>query len=203
MNKCELCDINGDKFDIIYDDEKFYVVFDNYGIHYSHILVIPKIHKLNLSNNDKQFTKFINKIYLFYKQYFNCSPVIYEHGNVNENLTTNPSIDHAHIHIIADFSNNVKKIFTKNSQAILYDFNNFYMNVAKKAYHAISNNVSKVSVTEEKLPSQYFRKLYALSNNQAYWDWRVNSVEIKEYNNNNMDEKNKFKEALGEYLNEN
>ena len=197
---CKLCDAR-ENFDIICETSDFSLVFDNYGLHYGHLLLIPREHVLNLSHARFDLRFVVNVIDAM-RGFFNSNIVIYEHGNVSENRTNNISIDHAHLHFLP-LSGGVEMIETIiASEATIENtvFQKFYSKKSLEPYHFVSLNGTYSFFTYGVLQSQAFRKAYSLSENIEKWDWKKEGLSIISENSQFANRRKGLKEYLSRSL---
>lgn len=198
--KCGLCNGN-ENFEILWENDVAYLAFDNYGVHYAHLLLIPKVHVLNIAKVYPQINDTIKKIIHVMNDYFDSKICIYEHGNITENSTLNLSIDHAHLHFLpVHNTERLLEIFLNDGDAKSVQFSEFYSEVQERPYHLLSINGEMSVFTYNKLPSQVFRKQYAICEGIKEWDWKKSGQAILLMNRNYEDEQKRLKSYLGEKL---
>ena len=180
---CPLCDFKKN-FAVVWENQKVCLAFDNYGLHYGHLLLIPKKHVLNMSLVYSNIKGLVYEIIMNMEKFFQTEIVVYEHGNVVENQTTNYSIDHAHIHFLPVFQSteNIIDILSKNIIFEKTNFSGFYEQEQKHSYHLLSVNSVETIYTVCKLESEAFRKAYAECEGVQFWDWKIYGEAIQQYN---------------------
>ena len=187
---CPLCDCQK-HFDIIWENQRVCLVFDNYGLHYGHLLLIPKKHVLNLSYVYLEVSSFLPEIVRQMQEFFETDIFVYEHGNISENQTSNYSIDHAHLHFLPVFQSTKSIIdtLTKGITSEKIKFSNFYEQKQKYPYHLLAVNGVEAIFTFNKLKSEAFREVYAICEGVEFWDWKIFGEVIKKYNQQHYEDK--------------
>lgn len=194
---CKLCNPN-DNFEVISKVEDFYLTFDNYGLHYGHLLLIPQKHVLNLTQDSSNLTDIVLFLADALKEYFHQDIVIYEHGNITENRTNNISIDHAHLHLlpIKNEFETIEAIMAKQASLEYADFQEFYSISKLLPYHFVSLNGTYSFCTFDSLMSQAFRKTYAVAEGVENWDWKLKGIDIIKANSAQKRSRQQLKEYL-------
>ena len=199
--QCKLCDAHS-YFDVIYETSDIYLAFDNYGLHYGHLLLIPKKHILNFSYANRKTELLVSTIVDILKQYFKKNIIIYEHGNITENQTSNISIDHAHLHLLplTNGINEIEKKMTLEVKVERTELQAFYSEIQTLPYHFLSLNCQHSLYTYDAWKSQAFRETYALSEKIAKWDWKKDGIEITTHNSAMSVQKQQLKRYLARRL---
>lgn len=194
---CPLCEVKKN-FDLLIESSSTYLVYDNYGLHYGHLLIIPKVHVLNMSLIFDSASQSIHSTITHMQSYFNTDIAVYEHGNTEENKKSNISIDHAHLHIlpIIHQRHNLFDAFKSNTKTYDSTLDDFYISKAERPYHLLSINGMEAVYSYEKLPSEFFRKIYSDCENISLWDWKKDGIEIKRRNGQYYYDKYLLKKAL-------
>lgn len=192
LSKCNFC--YPDNFETIFSKDKYHLVFDNFGLDYSHILFIPNQHILCFKGNYEKHYQVIKTVRNFYESNFE-NYLIYEHGNIKENRTDIPSIDHAHIHFIRCATSGAS-LFT---DMIPVDFEEFYMNPATSHYHLLSSREATYYSYSD-LGSQFFRRYYAKEMGLDFWDWKRDSEYIHYQLVQQKERKQSFCSRIYDYL---
>lgn len=164
----------------IYRTVNFVVVPDVAPLVEGHLLIIPKAHYLCygtvLQEHWQEIIELKSTITrLLKKTYMNC--MFIEHGAAQD-LQAGNSIDHAHLHCLpvnVDITANTgtdrkwESIHSLSALCTLSGKNKaylFYENTSgKKFIHVLEKS-------ENSLPSQYLRKVFADSLGLEWWDWR-------------------------------
>lgn len=180
---CKLCDVYSN-FDVICENLEYYLTFDNYGLHFGHILLIPKQHVLNFSETNIYNDLLVLRIVDAMKEYFKTDIVVYEHGNITENKTNNISIDHAHLHFLplTNGYNELKNIIKTTVNTEHTEFQQFYSEKHYNSYHFFSLNGQYSLYTYDKWKSQAFREAYAKSEKISKWNWKTDGQDIIRHN---------------------
>ena len=172
--------------EFVYGNENIQIVYDTYPIGKLHFLVIPKQHVLSAA----MYTE-CSELFRCIKELGEClretglSYVIYEHGNVSENATSNLSIDHAHVHVVV--CENLQLVFEKFTRDLrsyieIRSFAEGITNISLSTpYHILCDSAGKGVYTYDSLPSQYFRKVIASVSGDTVWDWKANPRWFENY----------------------
>ncbi len=187
---CPLCDCQK-HFNVIWENQKVCLVFDNYGLHYGHLLFIPKKHVLNLSFVYSEVSSFLPEIIRQMQAFFETEIFVYEHGNVSENQTLNYSIDHAHLHVlpVLQSTKSIIDTLTKETTFEKIKFSDFYEQKQKYPYHLLTINGVEAIFTFAKLKSEAFREAYAICEGVEFWDWKISGETIKKCNRQYYEDK--------------
>lgn len=180
---CSLCDCR-EHFDVIWENQRVWLAFDNYGLHYGHLLLIPKDHVLNISCVYHEVSYFLPEIVRQMQKFFQTEILVYEHGNVVENQTSNFSIDHAHLHFLPVFQG-VESIIDTLTKGVTIEktkLSIFYEQKQKYPYHLLSVNAMRAISTFNILKSEAFREAYAICEGVEFWDWKISGEVIKKNN---------------------
>lgn len=180
---CPLCNY-WEHFDVIWENQKVCLVFDNYGLHYGHLLLIPKDHVLNISCVYHEVSSFLPEIVRQMQKFFQTEILVYEHGNAAENQTSNYSIDHAHLHFLPVFqgADSIIDTLAKGINLEKTKLSIFYEQKQKYSYHLLSVNGMRAISIFNILKSEAFREAYAICEGVEFWDWKISGEAIKKSN---------------------
>lgn len=200
---CKLCD-PWNFFDVIYETSNIHLAFDNYGLHYGHLLLIPKKHVLNFTHVKMEVDLLLSTIIDILKEYFKKNIIVYEHGNITENRTNNISIDHAHIHLLplVNGISEIEKTMISEVNVERTELKAFYSEIQKTQYHFLSLNGQYSIYTYDMWKSQGFRETYALSEKIGKWNWKTDGQEIITNNSKMSSHKQQLKNYLVWRLND-
>jgi len=106
MNDCVFCNNN---FDIIYEDELVFAMYDKYPVSKGHILIIPKVHVSTYFDASIKIRKSIDKALFELKDLLDkeYSPDGYNIG-INNGYVSGQTIFHLHVHLIPRYNGDVK-----------------------------------------------------------------------------------------------
>lgn len=200
--QCKLCNVY-EHFEIVHESSNFYLVFDNYGLHFGHLLLVPKEHILNFSQSKNEFIVLISDIITILNDFFETDIILYEHGNITENRTKNVSVDHAHFHLLplnVGFDN-IIQLMSSNLNVYETTLEVFYSNTQIKPYHFLSINGKNSVYTYDLWKSQGFREMYAYFEKYEKWDWKIDGEEIKALHSAMYVNKQRLKKYLSRRLN--
>lgn len=170
---CPLCEEKPFSSRLVCEWEDAYVISDAYPVVPGHLLVVLKQHKLAFADLDNQSLRRIQKeIKKLAKKLAPLSRNIlaFERGNALENISSNPSVDHAHIHLLPSVS--LESYLPRASTRVdIGDFSrcrtegNYYL------YWNIADKYARIGPSCL-IPSQYIRKTIAEANSVGRWNWR-------------------------------
>ena len=106
MSDCLFCT---DKFDIIYEDDFVYAMYDKYPVSEGHILIIPKEHVATYFDASIEIRKAIDKALFYLKDLLNklYKPDGFNIG-INNGKASGQTIFHLHVHLIPRYIGDVE-----------------------------------------------------------------------------------------------
>ncbi len=106
MNNCIFCNNN---FDIIYEDEYVFAMYDKYPVSKGHILIIPKKHIKTYFDTSIEIRKAIDKAIFHLKDLLDklYNPDGYNIG-INNGKEAGQTIFHLHVHLIPRYLGDMK-----------------------------------------------------------------------------------------------
>jgi len=169
MTKCSFCDLSG-THKIIYEDELLWVVNDVYPLRTGHRLIVPKLHLLSFAtfHNCHHVLRVLTRCAAHYNTVMG-GLVAYEHGNREENHSAEPSIDHAHIHLLPPPQ---QPLALGPEWVPDESLTNIFVRCRNEAYHWVKVGDDRFYYTVRQLPSQFFRQLYSTNHCITRWNWK-------------------------------
>ena len=106
MNKCVFCN---NSFDIIYEDDYVFAMYDKYPVSKGHILIIPKEHVATYFDASIEIRKAIDKALFILKDLLvkEYNPDGFNIG-INNGVVSGQTIFHLHVHLIPRYEGDVE-----------------------------------------------------------------------------------------------
>lgn len=183
MDNCKFCnlDISIIYNTIIEETDNFIVIPSLGSLVEGYILILSKNHYNNMSELNKdekiEYLNLINKYRNLFNKIYSKYPIIFEHGDVNDNINTS-SIKHAHTHIVNYNFKDELNIINKLNFNIINNINDIKNNTY---YIMYINEYNKIYITYNyNSISQLMRILIAKDLNlEDKYSWKDNK-----FNNN-------------------
>jgi diadenosine tetraphosphate (Ap4A) HIT family hydrolase len=180
IKRCEFC--NYQEFDsrLIFESTNFYFLFDLYPVIDFHFLIVTKKHHISFGHLSVDALKEAEEILRHLKNYSlfkDKAMLVFERGSQKENMTTNPSIDHAHLHLFILSSFDYHKF--PNGHAVIDDTLLILPTlVEKKSYFFLwVLEAGEMLIGDSAtVPSQFIRNFISSQTGQTQnWNWRENN----------------------------
>lgn len=173
MSDCPFCLRESLEQRLILETKNLIIVSDAYPITRGHLLILSKKHLLSFGHASVEERSEVVELVRRIAESFSglgCCLVFFEHGNMQENVSGKPSVDHAHIHIIPT-NKRVETLFPANRMDM--NFMNLDNVVKKMAYYFFWDVFSGISFSGQdfEIESQFIRRI--LSSKSNGWNWRM------------------------------
>ncbi len=172
-SQCLLCDEIPFSNRLVCEWEDAYVISDAYPVVPGHLLIVLKQHKLAFADlDDKPLGRIKDQIRKLSKKLTHLNPTVlaFERGNVLENTSGNPSVDHAHIHLVP--SPDLESCLPSATQrGHIEDFSK----LREKGNYYLYWNTADRDICYGSgwlVPSQFIRRAVSRVNNVERWNWR-------------------------------
>lgn len=178
MSSCPFCSIEPLRERLILETKTLLLVSDNYPVVDYHMLILSKEHILSFGYaKDEQkieIRQLADRLAFIFSKLNKANLVFFEHGNMSENISSYPSIDHAHIHVIP--TNKQLECFFP-AESFYIDFNDLGGLIKEMSYYFFWEIFSGKSFAgpDYKIESQFIRKIVKGQPNN--WNWRT----VKDY----------------------
>ena len=105
---CLFCELLNEKDKIIYQNESFYAIYDNFPVNNGHCLLISKRHVESYFSLTEEEVKDLNKALISMKNLLDklYNPDGYNIG-INDKLAAGQTIMHLHVHLIPRYIGDV------------------------------------------------------------------------------------------------
>lgn len=171
MSKCPFCSKDSLGERIILETDTLLMVSDAYPVVDGHMLILNKQHITSFGHARNKQRDEVCKLMQYLAPKFSSlgdELIFFEHGNMFENAGSNPSIDHAHIHVLPT-SKKLGSFFP--ADRIIIDFRGLGNLVSKMSYYffwEISSGLSFAGPDSD-IESQFIRKIAGDDD----WNWRI------------------------------
>lgn len=180
---CKFCNLDNSKmFNTILEETNNFIVIPSLGSFVEgYILIVSKRHYNNMAQlnieEKKEYLYLINKYRNLFNKIYNKYPIIFEHGDIDNNTKTS-SIKHAHTHIVNYIFKDELKVINKLNLESLDTINDIKNNVN---YIMYINQYNKIFITYKyRFISQLMRIIIADDLNiKGKYSWKKNR-----FNNN-------------------
>jgi len=105
---CLFCDLLNEEEKIVFQNDSFYVIYDNFPVNIGHCLLISKRHVESYFLLNEEEIKDLNKALVYMKNLLDklYNPDGYNIG-INDNLAAGQTIMHLHVHLIPRYFGDV------------------------------------------------------------------------------------------------
>lgn len=187
--KCDFCEgyeniiINSRKINrVLLETESFYVIPTIGSFVEGYLLIISKKHILSmgclLSDEYYELSKIIIVLRNFFKKYYNCEAIVFEHGTGSVTDASSASVVHAHTHVIptnSSIMNQIENHFGKDNITRIRDIKRLSeYGASHRSYLYYQDINSQQYIIDDFLcTSQILRKFIYEELNKDRWDWRL------------------------------
>lgn len=165
---------------IILTTQAFNVIVGLGAINPGYLLLVPKIHNISfahLSNTEAAEAEVIKKYLkeVLSKAYPNSSIIVFEHGATSSECLSGGCISHAHLHFLpTQRTNLLPKLMEAFVQKPIGSLLELQSIRGHKYLYYEDMTGGHVFLVEQRLPSQYFRRLIAIEEGKPLqWDWGI------------------------------
>ena len=161
--ECPFCQTFGDR-PILARTDYWTLAPDYYPICDGHLLVISNLHVCSFASiaNSMPVQSFYNAVGQKYHRVYG-SMILYEHGNATENRTDNPSVDHAHLHVLPwSSTSRIEMLAAEIGLDRRFDgpCDSLLTVLIGKDYHILTDCGNYIYYTTRKLSSRVLRSAY-------------------------------------------
>jgi len=172
-SKCPFCSPNDLSTRLVDKWEGVHLVSDAHPVVYGHLLGVAEAHHLSFGELDiAALSKLRLKIIETSKLLSGVKSkvILFERGNRTMNVTGNPSVDHAHFHLIPTEDVVLQLPATKKKA----DFLELPSYVATNSYYFYWDIFDDIAYwgDSQEVSSQFIRKIVSSANGLTDWNWR-------------------------------
>lgn len=178
LTSCPFCsDLNFEKR-VLFENPDFMCVEDLWPVSKHHFLLVSKRHVVAMGHLDCERLSSLESFALVCRHRLGLEDTnlqLFERGNVSENVSGRPSVDHAHAHMFLGVSSVLSRLPPCSQISGMMELRDFVHRHPYFYYYELETGSHWVGTAED-LPSQFIRRVVGDSEGNANWNWRVSEA---------------------------